>query len=135
VIDTSVLISSLAGRWARDLLDAIGQGRLRPVVSSALLDELRDVMGRERLRRWFTAADAEDVTSVLAAQGLVIEPRVVVNACRDPNDNYLLSLAETSDADYLVTRDEDLLVLVEWKGTLIVPPRVFLRLLAQTRRQ
>jgi predicted nucleic acid-binding protein len=45
--------------------------------------------------------------------------------CRDKKDNFLLSLAFDADADYLVTGDNDLLVLLEIKNAKIVTFRFF----------
>jgi len=42
------------------------------------------------------------------------------NLCRDIKDNYLLSLAIDSNADFLITGDNDLLVLENVKKTRIV---------------
>ena len=44
----------------------------------------------------------------------------LVNLSRDMNDNYLLSMALESHADYLVTGDLDLLVLEKIGDTKIV---------------
>jgi predicted nucleic acid-binding protein len=51
---------------------------------------------------------------------------------RDPQDDYLLALAVVHEADYLVTRDRDLLDLGEVVGVKIVDPVTFLALLRST---
>ncbi len=126
----SVLISSLAGGWFTPILDAIRERRLRPVLSNALLEEFTEVASRPRMRKWFAVGDAADFAEALRSQSDLGEPAVSVTACRDPDDDYLLALAQTSKADYLVTRDEDLLVLREWHGTAIIPPSQFLQALS-----
>ena len=40
--------------------------------------------------------------------------------CRDANDDFLLSIAVDSQADYLVTGDKDLLSLVSIQNTKII---------------
>jgi len=127
----NVWISSLAGRWAGTIFSAMKQGQLRLIVSSGLLDELQDVISRPRMRRWFDARDGEDMVSALANLATLVEPRTVVTACRDPDGNYLLALAESANADFLVSRDEDLLVLARWKRTTICSPHDFLRQLRE----
>jgi putative PIN family toxin of toxin-antitoxin system len=107
------------------------QGQVQLVVSSALLGELRDVVSRPRMRKWFNLEDAEDMARALESRAMVVEPRITVAACRDPDDNYLLALSEASNAEFLVTRDEVLLALGRWKGTTILPPREFLRCLQE----
>lgn len=61
----------------------------------------------------------------------IIEPKMKLDVCRDPKDNFLLELAETTKADYLITRDKDLLSLPKsaWKVTKIITPEAFLPLL------
>ena len=52
--------------------------------------------------------------------GILVKVKTQINHCRDQKDNFLLSLAIDSDADYLVTGDNDLLELEEIKGTKIL---------------
>jgi predicted nucleic acid-binding protein len=40
--------------------------------------------------------------------------------CRDEKDNYLLTLAIDSEADFLITGDNDLLELVKLNNTVIL---------------
>jgi putative PIN family toxin of toxin-antitoxin system len=40
--------------------------------------------------------------------------------CRDPKDNFLLDLAQTVHADFLITGDNDLLVLKQHFDTVII---------------
>lgn len=49
----------------------------------------------------------------------------------DPKDDYLLALAETSEADYLVSGDPHLLGMTE--GAKVVLPRTFLEILHRER--
>ncbi len=52
-------------------------------------------------------------------------PRVKIDACRDQKDNFILELAETCKAKYIITGDKDLLVLKEWKECKIITLREF----------
>lgn len=54
------------------------------------------------------------------------------SSLRDPNDAFLLALAVESRADFLVSGDEDLLVLVSFEGTRMISPREFLDSLADS---
>ena len=44
----------------------------------------------------------------------------VVNVCRDQKDNFILSLAKDSSADYLITGDKDLLIIKRFEKTEII---------------
>ncbi len=48
---------------------------------------------------------------------------------RDPKDDYLLAYALVGEADFLVSGDQDLLVLQKVKNCQIITPRDFLKLL------
>jgi putative PIN family toxin of toxin-antitoxin system len=45
--------------------------------------------------------------------------------CRDPDDDNVLWVAKSVEAEILITGDQDLLVLKEFEGTLILSPRGF----------
>jgi hypothetical protein len=49
----------------------------------------------------------------------------------DPKDSYLLSLAEASEAELLVTGDEELLFLTQHKSTRIITPAAMIELLKE----
>lgn len=48
------------------------------------------------------------------------------NICRDPKDDFLLGLIRVSKANYLITGDQDLLVLNPFEGTEIIEPNQLL---------
>jgi predicted nucleic acid-binding protein len=64
-------------------------------------------------------------------KGVLIEPTVTVTELRDKKDNFLVELAETATADYLLTRDKDVLVMEKWKTTAILKPEDFLPLIRE----
>lgn len=48
-----------------------------------------------------------------------------VNICRDPKDNYLLSLAIDANADFIITGDNDLLILQTVRSSKIISYKEF----------
>lgn len=115
--------------WLKPMADAVAAGRLELVCSPDLLAELATVMRRPRIAREVSANDAIQLRKLYAGAALFIEVGPSPGVRRDPRDDYLLALAEASKADYLVTRDEDLLVLERHGGTEIIYPARFLQLL------
>ena len=61
-------------------------------------------------------------------------PERRVETCRDPADNMVLEAAVAGDADYIVTGDEDLLMLRSFEDIPIVGPAEFLRILEKAQR-
>ena len=59
-----------------------------------------------------------------------VSPLPIVQRSIDPEDDYLLAMAEVGKADFLVSGDKPgLLSLVRHKGTRIVSPRAFAALI------
>jgi uncharacterized protein len=63
------------------------------------------------------------------SKAILLSPTITIQESRDITDNFLLELSEVSYADYLITRDNDLLVLKKRKETEIILPEDFLPLL------
>lgn len=133
VIEPSVLVSSLIGGWARELGWRIDEGVFDLYVSQALVEELREVVSRPRFCQLIRAGEAEWLVGLLLQRSTVIEPTRIEEICRDSDDDYLLALADASQADYLVTRDEDLLSLHRYHNTEIIYPARLMQL--ATRRE
>ena len=52
---------------------------------------------------------------------------------RDPNDDMIVACAVAAGADYIVTRDKDLLALGEYDGIAMIKPEAFLAILRARR--
>lgn len=112
--DANVLISAALARDPHApsvvVFDAALDGRLELVSSPALLAEVTSVLGRPRLRRYLSLADAERFVGDLAALSTVSAdpPPPHPAVCRDPADDYLVALARATQAEAIVTGDLDL---------------------------
>lgn len=71
----------------------------------------------------------DEVMLFVNTKGILADPAISINESRDKKDNFLLELSEASQADYLVTRDDDLLTIKKRKGTKIMMPEHFLPML------
>jgi uncharacterized protein len=120
VFDCVVLVQSLLKKAgpAVECVNRFRDGHLTLVISKETLAELRDVLSRSSLRDRYpllTAERVEALISLLRWKGELIRhvPKRFVYP-RDPNDEPYLNLAIEAQADYLVTRDNDLLELMKW---------------------
>lgn len=59
-----------------------------------------------------------------AGENVVIHRQI--NACRDEKDNKFLELAINGNADFIITGDNDLLVLNPFENIAIIKPDVFI---------
>jgi putative PIN family toxin of toxin-antitoxin system len=111
VVDSNVLISArLSPRGAPGrLLAAWLAGRFELIVSPVLLAELAGVLARPKFRRWLSVEEARAFVRVLHAEATLVEdPQAQQHPVRDPDDAYLLTLAQSAKADCLVSGDGDL---------------------------
>ena len=78
------------------------------------------------MRKFFTQEDTEILIDTIQEFAEFIEVKSRVEVCRDEKDNFLLSLSKDSNADFLITGDNDLLVLKEFQSTKIITMAEFL---------
>ncbi|MGI9022337.1 MAG: putative toxin-antitoxin system toxin component, PIN family [Acidimicrobiales bacterium] len=127
VVDAGVFVSAaISGRGApAQLLDFAVEGRLTLLISPQLLTELRDVLGRDKIRRYITPEEADNFLEAVATIAERVDDPVEygrIPVCRDPDDDYLVALAEATDATFLVSGDRDLLE-VDRPGLDVRSPR------------
>ena len=115
-ISRFILPNSLTGQRMTQLA---ANKRITLVVSQALKDELRAVLQRPKFRKYITAENLTVFRACLEAFPTT-PVTFTVELCRDPKDNFLLNLALDSQADYLLSGDEDLLVLGSVGSTSIM---------------
>jgi hypothetical protein len=81
--------------------------------------ELRDVAARPRLN--ISPPAVTELVERIELYGQRVDSDLDEQlGCRDPKDNYVLSLAHSGTAEILLTEDEDLLVLDPWRGIQIM---------------
>jgi len=125
VIDTNIWISYLLGSLLQGMDEKILSKEIKVVVSDEMLKEISEVSSRPKFKNIFTAKRIKELFSLLDSYAIVVSPSQKVNVCRDGKDNFLLEVALEGEADYLVTGDEDLLVLNPFHNTKIVKPKDF----------
>ncbi len=92
--------------------------RVTAVVTRHLIDELAGVLARPKLHRWITVDDAVALVDALGQDAdLRPDPGAPPQRVRDPDDDYLVALAEATGA-VIVTGDGDLL------ETQLTPPAI-----------
>lgn len=136
VLDTNVVISGLL--WTgtpRKILHAADEERFFLFTSSELLEELAYVLHRPKFKA-FLARRGSDFKDVLAqivrlARLVVPKPFSEIIVAQDPSDDMVLACAVTAAADLIVTGDEHLLSLEEFRGIPIITPAAFLQRLGK----
>lgn len=134
VLDTNVFVAAVTSREgvSARLLLAASAGRFQLVVSPLLLDELSDVLARPKFRRYLSVKDAHQFVDAIRNLAIVVDdsPEEDDPITADPNDDFLVLLAEVVGADVLVSGDPDL-ATVQRPGLVVMTPRAFLADLEQ----
>jgi len=100
------------------------------LTSSEQMEEIKSTLRKPYIASHIKPHDAGKLVNLLRRLTLQIESHAPVRRSPDPEDDFLLSLAEAGDADYLVTGDKaGLLALRRHKGTRIVSISQFLKIL------
>ena len=125
VLDTNVLISALISSSGPpgQLLSAVKHGDITLVTSVYQLDELRNVLARERLRSYIKPEEAQDLIDNLETVGTLVSKLPVCELSPDPADNPILATAIAGNANLIVSGDKsDMLVLGHVENIRIVSP-------------
>lgn len=143
VFETMVVFQAAANTEgpAAELFRRLEAGQLNLYVSAEILNEMRDVLSRPKLRAKNPRITSESVHRIFVSLSRfarsVSDVPSAYSLPRDPDDEPYLNLAIAVDADHLVTWDNDLLDLMEDAGfrshypqLLILNPVAFLRFLS-----
>ena len=95
--------------------------KLEIYVCKELVDELETVASRPKLEKYISHKDIVATLEIIDAFCINVKIRTQAKSpIRDIKDLYLLSLADTIPADYILTGDKDLLVLRTHNQTKIL---------------
>ena len=133
VLDTNTIVSAFfwEGNEA-ELFRKIEQGKAKLYITSEILKEVEEVIKRPKFDKVMKNAGLtpdQIMQKIVSLSHLVIAPKFNIKVCRDEKDNKFLECAESVKADYLVSGDEDLLSLEEYKGIPITRTGEILQLL------
>jgi uncharacterized protein len=112
VLDPGVLVSALItpdGSPAK-LMREVRAGGLELVVSPLLLEELEDVLGRQKFRRYVDLGAVREYIDLIRREARAVPDPTDPSPLRsaDPDDDYLIALAQSQNA-VLVSGDKHLL--------------------------
>jgi len=122
IIDTNLWISFLIGKRLSALKLLLLNADFAVFICAELLIEIQNISVKQKIRKYINEDDVNDLFDVIDkyCQYVVIEQKMISSDLRDANDLYLLMLADTVNADYILTGDKDLLTLQTHNQTKIV---------------
>ena len=127
IIDTNLWISFLITKDFAKLDEIIFSRHGILVFSQELLDEFLEVARRPKFRRFFSASDIVEILETIDEYADFVKVQTKIEVCRDPKDNFLLSLSIDGNADFILTGDKDLLDLTKFGETTIINISDFLQ--------
>lgn len=130
VVDTNIWISFIIGRSLDFLVKAIQTKNIEVFFSQELYDELFTVLTRPKFKSVISEVKIAEIHEIIKNRVTVINPEFAINDCRDPKDNFLLELAVSAGAEYLITGDNDLLVLNPYRNINIIKAKDFEELIS-----
>jgi putative PIN family toxin of toxin-antitoxin system len=133
VLDTNVLVAAFATQGLCHALVELCLDQQEIVLSQEILLEVARAL-EKKLK--VPAKVTRDTIDYLKEHGSVQKLQLLQKRIsRDPSDDHVLALAEQSGADYIITGDEDLLILKRHNKTPIVQPRQFWEILKNKEKR
>jgi len=131
-LDTNSLISATFWFWdSNKIIEKVENRELVLVLSLDIIKEFSRVLNYEEIQEKIKDKNLEMKYSVekIISLSEMIEPKERLNIIQeDFSDNKILECAYEGKADYIITKDNHLLKLKEFKNIKIVTPEEFLKL-------
>ncbi len=127
VVDSNILISRLLlpnSLPAAAVRLALNKGII--LISEEILLELTDVFTRKKFDKYVSLSERKEFIRQLEVIACRVEIVEKIQVCRDPKDDKFLELAINGKAKFIMSGDEDLLVLNTFQGIEILSPRNFI---------
>jgi hypothetical protein len=134
VLDTNVLINALLSAEGppAQVIDLWDAGAFDVAVSAPLLDELKRVLRYKRVRKYLemTSVEVDSLIKQWSSTAVYIDSEMRLDVVEDdPDVNRVLECAVAAEAEYIVSGDDHLLDLGEYRGIEVLPPAGFIVLL------
>lgn len=129
VFDTNTLISAVilprsVSAFSLEKAEKIGF----LYASQTTFDEFLEVVYRPKFDKYLSLEARHNFIDRFRSLAIFLSVTKRVEICRDPKDNQFLDLALASEAHYIITGDQDLLVLTPFNTTQIITPAEFLNI-------
>jgi len=138
VLDTSVLVRYLIRPSAaiRELIEGLWlRDEIQVVTSPALIAELEAVLRRDTLHRFIRPEEGQAMLDTLRIKADMLPPLGPIPAfTRDPKDDKFVACALAGEVTYLVTVDNDILILESLDAVRMITPHELVRTLQDAER-
>lgn len=127
IIDTNILVSAALIRrsppWqATTFIEKTGT----ILYSKATLAEFQSVLNRKKFNKYLTPEEKQQFILKFIEKAELVAITETITDCRDPKDNKFLELAISGSANFIITGDQDLLILHPFQTVNIITVNDFL---------
>ena len=137
VLDTNVVVSAAVssdGNPAK-IFEMLIAEKIKNYTSEEIINEIKDVMQREKIRKLLNLQERDFIINNFKEFSEKIIPKIKYeDVLEDKKDNKFLECAVSGKVDYIVSGDEHLIKLKEFKGIKIISPKDFMRLLKKGKQ-
>lgn len=143
VLDTNIFIRSILsprGLGAK-IIDLWKLKKYVLLLSYELLEELADALINPKLmlKYNYSFKDVESLIILCKKQAIIIKPAVIIQICRDPDDDKIINCAIVGRSHFLVSGDADLYddhnvnrILFEY-GVQVIKPENFIEIFEEEK--
>jgi putative PIN family toxin of toxin-antitoxin system len=128
VLDSNIFVSSFY--WAgnpRKVFERVTNGLDELYITDDILNEIRTVMLRKKFDT--NVDEIEEYIKIIESYSIkLVSKNIIDKISRDDKDNKILVCGFDGNVDFIVSGDNDLLVLKEYKKIKIVNPRNYLEI-------
>ena len=131
VLDTNNLISALGWKEgnSRKILELCIFGKHKLIESADLIKEFISVISRPKFN-FINEEEKNQFLVFLLQISTLVEPKIKLNVIKDdPKDDIVIECAVEGKVDYIISGDQHLLKLKEFKGIKIVTAKDFLEII------
>jgi len=123
ILDSNVIIAAFSARGLCYSLFELCLDRYNINISRHILSEINYILiNKFRISK----TKVKSIIDFLQEYCILVkENKGKIDICRDKDDNKILALCKNNDVKYIITGDNDLLVLKKYADTLIIKPREF----------
>ncbi|MEK6834931.1 MAG: putative toxin-antitoxin system toxin component, PIN family [Nanoarchaeota archaeon] len=132
VLDTNILVSGTF--WTGNsfkIMELIDKREITSILSEDIVKEYHKTINSDEIIDKIKDKNLiiSNVSRKVVLNSIIIQPKEKLDVIKnDPDDNKILECAYAGKAGYIVTKDNHLLKLKEFKNIKIVTPEEFLKL-------
>ena len=124
VVDTNVIVSALLFKKSIPFQAVKIAEKGIILYSKSTLAELREVLNRRKFDKYLQIEERQKFLIKFFDTSRRILIQETISICRDAKDNKFLELAVNGDAKFIITGDQDLLILNPFRGINIITPEL-----------